>query len=146
VDDTPGWGGLSNRPHDYDAARLQELYLDALAAWRKNPIAWRIIAITTDYVVGDAIRISSPLRRMERFIREFWNHPKNHMDLRLESMSDELARAGDLFVLLFRNDQDGMSYIRFVTKDQILAIETADNDWETELSYTQAPGEEHAGG
>ena len=139
VDDSPGWGGLSSRPHDYDAARLQELYLDALAAWRKNPIAWRIVAITTDYVVGDRIRISSPLRRMERFISEFWNHPKNRMDLRLESMSDELARAGDLFVLLFRNVQDGMSYIRFVTKDQIQSIETADNDWETELSYTTLP-------
>ena len=57
------------------------------------------------------------------------------MDLRLEAMSDELARAGDIFVLLFRNDQDGMSYLRFVTKDRITQIDTAENDWETELAY-----------
>ena len=57
------------------------------------------------------------------------------MDLRLEAMSDELARAGDLFVLLFRNDQDGMSYLRFVTKDRITQIDTAENDWENELIY-----------
>ena len=50
-------------------------------------------------------------------------------------MSDELARAGDLFVLLFRNPQDGMSYIRFITKDRIIKIESAPNDWENELIY-----------
>ncbi len=36
---------------------------------------------------------------------------------------------------LFRNPLDGMSYIRFVTKDRIQQIETAPHDWETELVY-----------
>jgi hypothetical protein len=132
---SPGWAGLSQHTHEYDPAQVQELYNDALTAWRKNPIAFRIIAITTDYVVGDAIRISSPLKSLERFIQEFWHHPKNRMDLRLEAMCEELARSGDLFVLLFRNPADGMSYVRFVTKDCIERIETAENDWETELVY-----------
>jgi len=129
---------MGGRPHDYDPARVQELYSDALTAWRKNPIAWRIIAITTDFVVGDSILVSSPARQVRRFINAFWNHPKNRMDLRLEAMSDELARAGDLFPVLFRNPADGMSYIRFVTKDRIVRIETAENDWETELAYVEA--------
>jgi hypothetical protein len=77
----------------------------------------------------------SGLRRSCSAIDLFWNHPKNRMDLRLESMSDELSRAGDLFVALFRNPLDGMSYIRFVTKDRIIKIETAENDWETETAY-----------
>lgn len=135
VDDSPGWGNLSGRPHEYDQARVQENYNDALTAWRKNPFAWRIIAITTDYVVGERITVSSPRRDLQRFIERFWTHPKNRMDMRLESMCDELARSGDLFVLLFRNPQDGMSYIRFVTKDRILKIETAPNDWENELVF-----------
>ena len=80
-----------------------ELYNDSLEAWRKNPIAWRIIAITTDYVIGDRIAITSPKRDLARFIAAFWNHPQNRLDLRLEAMSDELARSGDLFVALFRN-------------------------------------------
>ena len=101
VDDSPGWTSLTSRPHDYDPSRVIDLYQDALTAWRKNPLAWRIIAITTDYVVGDHIRISSPNRSLDKFISAFWHHPKNRMDLRLEAMSDELARAGDLFVLLF---------------------------------------------
>lgn len=141
VDDSPGWASLGGRPHDYDPARLQELYHDALAAWRKNPIAWRIISITSDYVVGDRLHLSSPQRDLRRFITAFWHHPKNRLDLRLEGMCDELARAGDLFVLLFRNPADGMSYLRFVTKDRITRIETAANDWETELVYWEAGAE-----
>ncbi|HSF80936.1 MAG TPA: hypothetical protein VLA49_06860 [Anaerolineales bacterium] len=143
VDDSPGWTSLTGRPHDYDQSKIQELYADALEAWRKNPIAWRIIAVTTDYVVGDKFLISSRHRDMQRFIDRFWNHPQNNFDMRLETMSDELARAGDLFVVLFRNTQDGLSYIRFVTKDRIEKIETAANDWERELVFyeTQDIGE-----
>lgn len=135
VDDSPGWGDLSGRPHDYNQGQIAKIYSDALEAWRKNPIAWRIVSITTDYVVGDKILISSPHRRLNKFIRDFWNHPLNRMDLRLEPMCDELSRSGDLFALLFRNPEDGMSYIRFVTKDRIQKIETAENDWENELAF-----------
>jgi hypothetical protein len=137
VNDAPGWLSLTGRPHDYDPSQILEMYTDSLTAWRKNPIAWRIIAITTDYVVGDRLRISSSNRSLQKFITLFWHHSKNRMDLRLEAMSDELARAGDLFILLFHNEADGMSYVRFVTKDRIAKIETAENDWETEMVYTE---------
>ncbi len=135
IDDSQGWGSLTNRPHEYDQGKLQELYEDALTAWRKNPIAWRIIAITTDYTVGDNLRIGSPNRSLAKFIYTFWNHAENRMDLRLESLSDELARSGDLFLVLFRNQVDGMSYLRLVTKDRITKIEAAPDDWEKELVY-----------
>jgi hypothetical protein len=135
VDDSPGWGELSKRPHDYSSAETQKIYTDALEAWRKNPIAWRIIGITTDYVIGDKIIISSTHRRLDKFINAFWNHPKNRMDLRLEPLCDELSRSGDLFIVLFRNTADGMSYLRLITKDRIKKIDVADNDWETELAY-----------
>lgn len=143
VDDSAGWTSLSGRPHDLTASEVQEQYEDSLKAWRKNPIAFRIISITSDYVVGDEIIVSSPNRALSKFGTTFWNHPKNRMDLRLEPMCDELSRAGDLFVLLFRNDGDGMSYIRFVTKDRIQSIEVSSNDWETELAYfeTQDTGD-----
>ncbi len=137
VNDTAGWSALSARPHDYTQNQVSDLYADALTAWRKNPIAWRIIAITTDFVVGDAIQLASPVRPLHNFISAFWHHPLNRMDLRLEALSDELARAGDLFLLLFRNPQDGMSYLRLVTKDRITRIETAENDWERELAYIE---------
>lgn len=147
VDDSPGWSpgsGGSSQPHERDWSETLALYEDSLAAFRKNPLAWRIVATTTNYVVGDRLRLSSPRRELNRFIAAFWDHPKNRLDLRLAAMSDELARAGDLFVLLFRNPVDGMSYIRFVTKDRITRIETAPNDWESELAYYERaePGQE----
>jgi len=135
VDDSAGWTAHTATPHDYDPGTVQEIYADALEAWRKNPIAWRIIAITTDYVVADSFMINSNNRSLNKFIYNFWHHPKNQIPLKLESMCDELSRAGDLFVALFRNPSDGMSYIRFVTKDRIQRIESLPNDWETEIAY-----------
>jgi hypothetical protein len=134
-----GWQTISGRKHERSWSEIQELYTDALTAWRKNPMAWRVINTTVNYVVGTGIKISSPDAEMHKFIQAFWDHRKNKMDLRLVPMVEELSRSGDLFVLLFRNAVDGMSYIRFVTKDQILKIETAPNDWETELVYYEAP-------
>lgn len=135
VDDSDGWQSHSLTPHDRTAGEIQSLYTDALEAWRKNPIAKRIVEITTDYVVGDKITVSSSKPSLNHFIKDFWTHPKNGMSSRLEPMCDELSRAGDLFVILFRNPEDGMSYIRFVPKDRIQQIEVQDNDWETELAY-----------
>jgi hypothetical protein len=138
VDDSSGWTAFSSTPHDYDPGKVQEIYADALEAWRKNPIAWRIISITTDYVIADNIFINSNNRSLNKFIYDFWNHPKNQMTQRLSVMCDELSRSGDLFVCLFRNPLDGMSYIRFVTKDHIHHIESAPDDWETEFAYYES--------
>jgi hypothetical protein len=53
-DDAPGWSRFSAAAsNERDAAEIQDLYQDALIAWRKNPIAKRIIDITTDYCLGD---------------------------------------------------------------------------------------------
>jgi len=133
------WQTISGRKHDRSWSEIQELYTDALTAWRKNPMAWRVINTTVNYVVGTGISFTSIDAALDSFIQAFWTHRKNHMDLRLVPMVEELSRSGDLFVLLFRNQLDGMSYIRFVTKDQIQKIETADNDWETELVYWENP-------
>jgi hypothetical protein len=133
------WQTISGRKHDLSWSEIQEQYTDALTAWRKNPMAWRSIAITVNYVVGTGISLSSADAGLNKFIHDFWMHRKNNMDLRLAPMIEELCRSGDLFVLLFRNMVDGMSYIRFVTKDMIQKIETAANDWETELVYYETP-------
>lgn len=133
------WQTISGRKHDRTWSEIQELYTDALTAWRKNPMAWRVINTTVNYVVGTGIHFTSPDPAMDGFIQAFWNHRKNQMDLRLMPMVEELSRSGDLFVLLFRNTVDGMSYLRFVTKDQIQKIECAANDWETELVFYEAP-------
>lgn len=134
VDDSRGWVREGAGRHDRNAAEIQQLYEDALTAWRKNPIAKRIIDITSDYCLGDGIRPKAA-GEIGKFVSRWWEHPQNHMDLRMPDLSDELSRAGDLFLTLHRNDADGMSYVRVVPKDSILRIETAANDWERELAY-----------
>ena len=138
-DQDPGWGELSGRPHERTWAEIQELYTDTIDAWRKNPLAKRAVDITADYVIGDGINVNSTYRPLQAYADAFWNHRKNLMANRLEPMCHEFTIAGDLFPLLFLNRHDGLSYIRFITKDQIVGIETAENDWETELLYKEAP-------
>lgn len=139
IDDTPGWSRFYGLPNDRELAEMQELYTDALKAWRMNPIAKRITDIITDYAVGRGITPAAEFKPLHNFAQEFWNHPKNHMATRLVPICEELSRAGDLFPVLFLNPHDGMSYLRFVIKNQIYEVITAENDWETEHKYTQIP-------
>ncbi|MBP6786281.1 MAG: hypothetical protein KA170_01730 [Candidatus Promineofilum sp.] len=135
-DGAGGWspaGRVGGGAERLDVAR-QAQYRDALEAWRANPYAKRIIDLITDYTVGDGI---TPLATGEigRFVDTFWRHPQNRLDLRLPDLMDELSRAGDLFLALFRNPADGLSYVRAVPKSEIVEIVTAENDWEQELAY-----------
>ena len=142
VDDAgPGRGGLGwvaygGGPNDRDPSEMQQQYANALEAWRKNPFAKRIVDLVSDYTLGDGMRPEAP-GQIGAFARRWWDHPKNRMDLRLPELSDELARAGDLFLTLHRNPADGLSYLRPVPKDRIVRIETLDNDWETEIAYEE---------
>jgi hypothetical protein len=137
VDDSPGWLAFTGGPNERDHAEIQELYKDTLEAWRKNPMAKRIIDTTTDFALGDGLIPTAP-GRMGTFLTTWWTHPKNHMPLRMPDLSDELGRAGDLFVTLHRNEHDGLSYVRPIPKDRIIKIETLPNDWETEIAYLEA--------
>ena len=137
VEDGPGWVNNSAAPHERDLAEVQQLYQDALTAWRVNPLARRVIDLTTDFVVGDGIWLEAS-GQIGRFLQRWWQHPQNNFDLTLPDLVDELGRAGDLFVTLHRNPADGMSYLRPVPKDRIVQIETAPKDWACELAYLES--------
>lgn len=142
-DGLTSWADGSMGANDRDYAAMQSQYSEGLTAWRTNPQARRIIEITTDHVLGDGFRPEAP-GQMGRFLNQFWEHRQNRMALRLPAIVDEIGRAGDVFLVLFRNAGDGMSYVRPVPKSQIIKIETAENDWETEIAYHErrGPGEE----
>ncbi len=138
VNDDPGWWALGSGSSTLQTPQEQSAaYRDSLAAWRTHPMAWRMIALMRDHILGDGIALSSPNPDLEAFTQRFWHHRKNRLDLRLEAMVDELNRCGDLFILLFRSPADGMSYLRFLTREEIAGIETAPNDREQEWVYHQ---------
>ena len=133
-----GPAGAAERPWH---SRREELEA-ALAAWRENPLARRIVGLTTDYVLGDGITVRSDEPAVERWVRAFWDHPQNHMAGRLPGWCDELSRAGELFVVLSRNPADGMSYVRTVPASRIDRIETDADDAERVLRYHELAGGE----
>jgi hypothetical protein len=142
---TVGWRSLASERDraDYDREQVLEAALDA---WRTNPLARRIVELTTQYVVGGGLRIRCEDEEAARFLAEWWDHPLNRLPQRLYEWCDELSRAGELFLLL-TSDAGGMSYVRAVPAAQIYAVQTAENDVQQELTYRQrgdAPGEESA--
>jgi hypothetical protein len=127
-------GGLRERfPYDREDVQQQ-----ALEAWRTNPLARRIIGLTTEYVVGSGLRVSCKHASTDRFIRAFWEHPLNRLDVKLYEWCDELSRTGNLF-LLVSTDPAGMSYVRAVPSEQIGSITSAVHDVEQERWYTPKP-------
>ncbi|HEX7974343.1 MAG TPA: hypothetical protein VF498_08040, partial [Anaerolineales bacterium] len=121
--------------HDYDR---DEVLQDALEAWRVNPVARRIVELTTQYVVGGGISLESRHKRSNDFLQEWWKHRLNRLDSRLAELCDELSRSGELFVVL-STDPAGMTYVRALPAADVLWIETAANDIEQELAVWEKP-------
>lgn len=133
-------------PADRAWAERADDLRDALEAWRVNPLARRIVQLTTDYVVGDGMTVvatASP--ELADFTRRLWTHRLNRLDLRLAPLCDELTRAGELFALLFPNPADGLSYLRLIPAASIRAVDTDPDDYEAELGYWQLPRAPQAG-
>ncbi len=113
----------------------EDLLRQALEAWRVNPLARRIVELTSQYVVGGGIGVSCAHAETQRFLRAFWNERLNRMDMRVFELCDELTRSGELFLLL-TTDAGGMSYLRAIPALQVTGVETAANDLEQEVRYT----------
>ncbi|HEY3345592.1 MAG TPA: hypothetical protein VGJ97_11730 [Anaerolineaceae bacterium] len=127
-------GGPDNRDRfDYDR---EEILRQALEAWRVNPLARRIVELTTQYVLGAGLTIESKHPGADRFLKQFWAHPLNQMPMRIFEFCDELTRSGELFLIL-STDAAGMSYVRALPAVEVERVHTADNDLSQELSYTQ---------
>lgn len=128
--------------HDRPAYDRQGIMEDCLEAWRTNPIARRIVELTTQYA-AEGLQTSCAHAPTQSFIHAFWEHPLNRMSARMADFSDELSRSGNLFLLL-STDPAGMSYVRIVPSADLRRIDTRSNDVEQEIAchLLQADGEE----
>ncbi len=118
-------------PRDRYAYDRNEVFEQALEAWRVNPLARRIVELTTQYVVGGGVALDCKDELAAGFLRAFWEHPLNRLEVRISEWCDELSRTGNLF-LLVSTDVSGMSYVRAVPAANIERIECAENDIEQE--------------
>jgi hypothetical protein len=125
-------GSTSTQDRDrYPYDRL-EVMTQALEAWRVNPLARRIIELTSQYVVGGGLSFECKNQSVSKFLSRFWDHRLNHMVIRATEWCDELSRTGNLFVLL-STDQAGMSYVRSIPATQVKEIIARSNDIEQAL-------------
>ena len=134
------WNGQDRDRFDYDREEMLRLSLEA---WRGNPLARRIVALTTQYVVGAGLRLASVHADTHAFLESWWGHRLNQISMRVYEWCDELTRSGELF-LLVSTDAGGMSYVLAVPACEIESIETAENDVQQERGYIQRATE--AGG
>ena len=129
-----GFNAAFRDRYDYD--RLSQL-TESINMFRVNPLARRIVEVTTEFVIGDGFTVTSPSRRAEKVIKEFWNHPLNDLDSQLSEWADEAWRCGDLFIL-FSIDATGSAFVRAVPAEQINEIVTSPNDYRQELAYKRS--------
>jgi hypothetical protein len=120
--------GNSQQRDRYPYDRM-EVMTQALEAWRVNPLARRVIELTSQYVVGGGLSFECKNQYVARFLKKFWDHRLNHMAIRVTEWCDELSRTGNLFVLL-STDAAGMSYVRAIPATQVKEIHSKPNDIE----------------
>ena len=128
---TDTWDGNFRDRYSYDREKLLN---QAMNAWRSNPIAKRLVEITTEFVLGDGFSFESQHAKIKRVRQEFWTNRFNNMEEQLPEWADEAWRSGDLFIL-FSVDKGGNSFVRAVPAEQIKDIETRSNDYRQETFY-----------
>ena len=116
----------------------EQVMKEALEAWQVNPLARRIVELTTQYVVGAGVQVECEHVESQKFLRACWHHHLNHLGTRLMEWCDELTRSGNLFILL-STDASGMSYFRAVPATAIERIEHQENDLEQALKFYPKP-------
>jgi hypothetical protein len=145
-------GGLSSlySSDGRNAWDRKKVFAESLRAYRVNPMARRIVKLTTSFIVGKGISISvKPKKRnwlerllgdredhTQKFLLEWWHHPLNNFSRNTKRWMDELTRTGNLFHLV-TVDQSGLSYFRAVPSEMIEEIKTKENDVEQETGYTK---------
>jgi hypothetical protein len=118
---------------DRDWMAHKEDLEDVLTAYRTNPLARRIVTLTTDYVVGSGIFAGSSVPWVEKFVDEFWR--LNNMEMRCYQWCDELTRSGELFIVMRTDEVSGASFVRALPAVRIDRIRTHEHDLERELEY-----------
>ena len=128
----PGESTASVR--DRGTADFRGVIEESLRAWRDDPLARRIVSLTTQFAVGRGFRVGADDSAADAVIREFWDHPLNRMDARIMEWSDELCRTGNLFVML-SSDPAGMTYVRAIPAANIEEIVPLPNDIEQPAAF-----------
>jgi len=129
-----GTRSMSDSDRDRLAYDRGDVLEKSLNAWRSNPLARRIVELTSEYVVGGGLSFTCKHSSTAKFLDSFWNNPLNRLPIRAFEFCDELTRTGNLFILI-STDAAGMSYIRSIPAKSIEKIVSRENDIEQPLYF-----------
>jgi hypothetical protein len=129
------WSQQSDRDKTLSARR--EDLSSALAAWRTNPLARRIVTLTRDHVWGKGLRPISKNKTIQRWLDRFWDHDLNLMDERWPAWIDALTTDGEVFPTFFQSEADGMTICRALPAAQIDDIKWHTEDYEQITTFGQ---------
>ena len=111
---------------------------DSVLAYRTNPLAFRLIEIMVSYVLGGGVLLKAEDEQVMNFLREWWSHRQNRLNVRQFELGTELGLSGELFVTFHTNPFDRMTYIRTVPASLIDDVEIDGEDRERELRFHEA--------
>ena len=129
-------GGISGAYTDRYSWDRKKIFSEALRAWRVNPIARRIVRLTSSFLIGKGLTIKCEDEATQKFLQAWWNDPLNKFKKNIPRWVDENTRAGNLF-FLFTVQENGMTHVRAVPAEQVEEIITKDNDIEQETKFAR---------
>src|SRR3972149_2966379 len=129
-------GGISGAYTDRYSWDRKKIFSEALRAWRVNPIARRIVRLTSSFLIGKGLTIKCEDEATQKFLQAWWNDPLNKFKKNIPRWVDENTRAGNLF-FLFTVQENGMTHVRAVPAEQVEEIIPKDNDIEQETKFAR---------
>ena len=126
--------GMSTLYRDRISYDRDTILSETLRSWRINPIARRIVILTTAFIVGEGFKIKNSHVATQKFMSKWWTHELNDIDTQIPEWVDEITRTGDLF-LLCSVAGNNMIFVRAVPSEQIKDIQCKKNDVRQEVAY-----------
>jgi hypothetical protein len=138
IDEDRGWRSLiSGGMRELTWAQLIENFNDVTDYYRTNPIAFRLVQLQVEHVLGEGMRLRSVDPKIQAEIDLWWDHPLNQLEVRQFDFMTGLSMDGELFVTRHVNPYDLTSYVRLVPAALIDRIETNPDDLLDELRFHQ---------
>jgi hypothetical protein len=138
IDEDRGWRSLiSGGIRELTWAQIIEHLNTVLDYYRTNPLAFRLVQLQVDHVLGDGMQLKSSDPAIQAEIDRWWHHPLNNLDVRQFDLLTALTLDGEIFVSQHVNPFDGSVYVRLVPAGLIDRIETNPDDLEDEWRYHQ---------
>jgi len=122
-----GWNRLMGATDtEFSDTHRNQIARDARLFWLKNPLIKRAVAIQTQYVFGQGVRIEARHPAVNEVVQAFLDNPENQAELTghqaMSTKEAELQVFANLFFVLFRNPSNGAILVRSIPMTEITDI------------------------